>query len=466
MRIHRLPLFAVALSPLIISGCVTNNRVTLDRQTYKEIDKASLKAPCRSSLRICVTNAETHGFMGSVNAERTKDFRRVFSSAVQTAAPSPDVCDLAIRFTETTTDSIDVYAPAPPPAGDFIARFEVGNANLTMKALCRALAPGGLLADRMPEILRASAAAVEKSKVAAAEAAPAPAATPAVAPQGLSAADIARIAKAVRAPETPRPAPAAQAETSTPDFTSPERPDDLAVIVGIESYSNIPAKAAYAERDAVAFKAYARALGVPERNIVLLTGSKAVRSALTRNIEGWLPRVVKPDSRVYFYFSGHGAPDAKTGQAYLVPWDGDPDFLDATAYPLPLLYRKLGELPAKQVFVAMDSCFSGAGGRSVLASGARPLLNRIETGAVTGRVTALTASAATEISGSLDEKGHGAFTYFLLEGLNGAAKDAQGRVTAKSLHDYLTPRVEDEARRLNRDQTPQLLGADPGLVLR
>lgn len=265
----------------------------------------------------------------------------------------------------------------------------------------------------------------------------------------------------VRAPSpqaSPEPAAALPAPLS-PRFSSPERLDDLAVIVGIESYSDIASKAPYAERDADAFKAHVRALGVPERNVVLLKGSKAVRSALTKNVEGWLPRMVKPDSRVYFYFSGHGAPDVKTGQAYLVPWDGDPNFLETTAYPVAQLYKKLGELPAKQVLVAMDSCFSGAGGRSVLATGVRPLVGRIDTGAVPARITVLAASAANEVSGSLDDKGHGAFTYFLLEGMNA------GKTTPKDLNDYLTPRVQDEARRLNRDQTPQLQG-DGGWPLR
>ncbi len=282
-------------------------------------------------------------------------------------------------------------------------------------------------------------------------------ATAASAPaSGLSASDIERIAKAVQgsAPAAPTPTPAASFPASpAPRFAAAERPDDLAIIVGIESYSDIASKASYAERDADAFKAHVRALGVPERNIVLLKGSKAVRSALTKNVEGWLPRMAKADSRVYFYFSGHGAPDVKTGQAYLVPWDGDPNFLESTAYPVAQLYKKLGELPAKQVLVAMDSCFSGAGGRSVLASGARPLVGKIDTGTVPAKITVLAASGASEISGSLDDKGHGAFTYFLLEGLNA------GKATAKALNEYLTPRVQDEARRLNRDQTPQLQGS-------
>ncbi|MDD5302629.1 MAG: caspase family protein [Elusimicrobia bacterium] len=280
-------------------------------------------------------------------------------------------------------------------------------------------------------------------------------AAPAAASSGLSAADIERIAKAVQvsAPASPASAPAASFPASpAPRFTAAERPDDLAIIVGIESYSDIASKASYAERDADAFKAYVRALGVPERNIVLLKGSKAGKASFVKNLESWLPRMVKPDSRVYFYFSGHGAPDVKTGQAYLVPWDGDPNFLEDTAYPVAKLYKRLGELPAKQVLVAMDSCFSGAGGRSVLASGARPLVGRIDTGAVPAKITVLAASGANEISGSLDDKGHGAFTYFLLEGLNA------GKTTPKALNEYLTPRVQDEARRLNRDQTPQLQG--------
>jgi uncharacterized caspase-like protein len=135
-----------------------------------------------------------------------------------------------------------------------------------------------------------------------------------------------------------------------------------------------------------------------------------------------------------------------------VPWDGDPNFLETTAYPVAELYKRLGELPVKRVFVAIDSCFSGAGGRSVLASGARPLVVSVETGPAPAALTVLAASGANEISGSLDDKGHGAFTYFLLQGL------AAGKTTARELADYLTPRVQDEARRLNRDQTPQLQG--------
>ncbi|MBI5242894.1 MAG: hypothetical protein HY922_04315 [Elusimicrobia bacterium] len=82
------------------------------------------------------------------------------------------------------------------------------------------------------------------------------------------------------------------------------------------------------------------------------------------------------------------------------------------------------------------------------------------------KVAALSASLANEISGTDDEQGHGLFTYYLLKGLNGEAAGPGGEVTLKGLHEYLQPRVQDEARRSNRMQTPQLQGASDDFRLR
>ncbi len=251
-----------------------------------------------------------------------------------------------------------------------------------------------------------------------------------------------------------------------PNFKIPETADDFAVIVGIEKYADLP-DATYAERDATAARNFIRALGVPDRNIVLLIGNRATKTSMEKTIEGWLPNNVSAKSRVFFYYSGHGAPDTKTGDAYLVPLDGDPQYLAQTGYPLKRLYSKLGQLKAKSVLVALDSCFSGAGGRSVLAKGTRPLVGKVDMAVeAQGKISVISASAGDQISGSNDAAGYGLFTYNLLQGLNGAAKDAQGQVTLNSLYDYLKPRVQDEARRANRDQTPQLQGGGENLILR
>ena len=135
--------------------------------------------------------------------------------------------------------------------------------------------------------------------------------------------------------------PQITSDVDKPKFQMPEDPNLFALVVGIEKYSSIP-EAPYAERDAVAVRDHLLAMGYPQRNIILLTGDKATKTGLTKNLETWLPRNTTEDSSVFFYYSGHGAPDVKNGQAYLVPWDGDPQFLEFTAYPIKRLYEKLG----------------------------------------------------------------------------------------------------------------------------
>ncbi|MCA9527152.1 MAG: caspase family protein, partial [Myxococcales bacterium] len=165
---------------------------------------------------------------------------------------------------------------------------------------------------------------------------------------------------------------------------------------------------------------------------------------------------------VYVYFSGHGAPDTETGDAYLVPYDANPAYIKTGGLPLADLQRTLGALKGQQVYLFLDACFSGQGDRSVLAQGTRPLVPVKALGVPTGLVT-LAASAATETTGTHAGSGHGLFTYHLLAGLGGAA-DANGDhdVSLAELRDHLVEAVRVEARRQNRDQTPSV-AVPPGV---
>jgi len=132
----------------------------------------------------------------------------------------------------------------------------------------------------------------------------------------------------------------------------------------------------------------------------------ATYTDLAKYFEKWLPNNVEVGSSVFIYFSGHGAPDPKTGGAYLVPYDGDPSFIIETGYSLKRMYNALGKLPAKEIIVALDSCFSGAGGRSVIAKGVRPLVMNLQDSMVPpNNMTVLSASSGEQISSTYDEKG-------------------------------------------------------------
>lgn len=257
------------------------------------------------------------------------------------------------------------------------------------------------------------------------------------------------------APPAPAPAASFRSDVEVPSFRLPEDETKFAVVVGVEDYQTVP-KAQYAARDARAMKAHLQAAGYPERNIVFLVDQQAGRSALDKYLDAWLPRNTDERSTVFFYFSGHGAPDPEKGEAYLMPWDADSKFTESTGYPVKRLYARLNALKARRVLVAMDACFSGSGPRSVIGKGLRPLVAKIDDGgSAAGRVAALTASASDEMTGSDEASGHGLFTYHLLRSLNARS----GKATLKELFDSLSPKVRDAARRDNRDQTPQLIGS-------
>jgi len=243
-----------------------------------------------------------------------------------------------------------------------------------------------------------------------------------------------------------------QSDIDKPSFTSSDKlmsDNDLAVIIGIEGYKSLP-KSDYSFDDAKLVKEYVKALGIKERNIEFLTDDNATKSAFEKSFEAWLKNKAKPDSRVFVYYSGHGAPDTQTGEAYLVPYDGDLNYLNVTGYSLKRLYDNLGRLQVKEVVVVLDSCFSGAGGRSVLAQGARPLVMMTTSTVLPSNIAVISATQGTQISTSSIEKGHGVFTYYFLK----AIKD--GKKTIAGIYEYIKPLVEDEAKQINVQQSPSV----------
>lgn len=234
-----------------------------------------------------------------------------------------------------------------------------------------------------------------------------------------------------------------------PDFATPQRNNAFAVIIGIEKYQSLPSSD-YSQSDAGLVKDYLKAMGFPERNIVLMINEKATKSGIEKSLEAWLPNRVKQDSIVFVYFSGHGAPEPASGDAYIVPYDGDPNYLPFTGYPLKRLYEKLGKLPAGEVMVVLDSCFSGAGGRSVLAQGARPLVMTPTTSSLATNMVVLSATQGSQISTSSPGKGHGIFTYYFLKAIK------EGKKSMTDIYEYLSPQVEDEAKILNVEQHPSI----------
>lgn len=251
----------------------------------------------------------------------------------------------------------------------------------------------------------------------------------------------------------PPPAPKARQASdieALPASSARQDAKAYALVIGIERYrENLPAADFAAEDAKLAAEYFKRVLGVPEENLALLVDDRAAKGDFEKYFERWLPNRVEKGGKVYVYYSGHGAPNPRTGDAYMVPFDADPTYIDQTGYSIKRMYEQLAKLPVSKATVVMDSCFSGAGGRSVIARGARPLVS-VAANDVPPHLTVISASASDQISNSYQEKGHGLFTYFFLKGLKSKGDDLRG------VFDYLKPEVSRLARRqYNADQDPQ-----------
>ena len=467
----------VSALAIALSGCMPQQGIRQDPfagltapsapSPYRHLTLAVIPSKNTKELIAHSKKLETPGpFTGRYRAFHLDEIVAVLQKDFGSVARVEDITDPRAATTDLVA-VIDAYAFYPSSIfgnvkldvrADFVkSSIAVASLRVGSDLQVRANSPGGMGVTRMNAAVEAAEREIrgkfEEALLASAElkqfaAARGPQAAPALPAVGQAEAPI-------------------LSDVDRPTFRLKEKPADFAMVVGIEKYSNDLPAALFAERDARAVKEHLLALGYPERNIKFLIGDRASRANLEAYLEDWLPRNVTEDSRVFFYFSGHGAPNPESGQAYLVPWDGNPNFLEKTAYPVKKLYAGLNGLKARQVVVALDSCFSGAGGRSVLAEGVRPLVAKVDASVSTGgKIVLFAAASAQGVTSSLKEQGHGIFTYFFLKGLGGAAKDPSGAVTPRGLYDFLKPKVQDSASRQNRDQTPVLEGAMDGEIAR
>ena len=236
-------------------------------------------------------------------------------------------------------------------------------------------------------------------------------------------------------------------------------PNAVALIVGIEAYSSLP-PAQYADLDANHFYDYAyQALGVPTSKIKLLTDAQAGRIDLLKVKRSWMKaEVVGGKSDVYIFFAGHGLASADGAKTYLLPADGNRDFLDETSILRDDLIASAKG--ARTITLFLDTCYSGGTrGTEVLLAGARPIAIVPDEGGLPPNVTLLAAATGAQLSSTYDAAHHGLFSYWLMKGLEGEADTNRDRkITTGELHDYVSKRVGPIAQRRNRQQDPQLIG--------
>jgi hypothetical protein len=242
--------------------------------------------------------------------------------------------------------------------------------------------------------------------------------------------------------------------------------DSVAVIIGNQNYryaQSFPVE--YAINDAKAIREYLiRFLHFEERNIIYEeNATKGVLEAIFRPDGRLMGRVIPDRSNVFVFYSGHGVPDVVAAQPYLLPADTLPDS-PQDGYALEALYASLDGVKQKigadrQVIVMIDACFTGETGRgkNILRNSAPGFAPALPVNG--GKLIKLVATTGTHAANWDDNLKLGLFTSRFLMGVAGLAKPDRGVIPWGNLRSYVRSTVEGDARRLGREQKPEIMEA-------
>lgn len=224
----------------------------------------------------------------------------------------------------------------------------------------------------------------------------------------------------------------------------------FAIIIANEKY-DMAADVEHATNDGLAFKEYCiKTLGIPGNQVKYssnLTYGK-MKKAINDGLE--LAGSLADEATLLFYYAGHGIPDNKTKDAFIMPVDADGTDTDV-CLSLNELYDKINSKNLKHSVVFLDACFSGAQRDGDMIVAARGVKLRPKETVVQGSTIVFSATSGEEAAFSHKQEKHGLFTYFLLSKL----KETKGNVKLGDLADYLLQKVPFESRSINNmPQTP------------
>ena len=146
----------------------------------------------------------------------------------------------------------------------------------------------------------------------------------------------------------------------------------------------------------------------------------------------------KRDDVFILFLAGHGITYDKDGNYYFLPVDfrytGD-EAIRKQGVSKDDLMKNLTYIQAMKSLLLLDTCNSGSFAEAVASRNIveKTAINRLSR--ATGRSTIVASSrdqAALE-----GYEGHGVFTYTILQGMGGAAKDREGKVTVSGLATYI-----------------------------
>jgi uncharacterized caspase-like protein len=219
----------------------------------------------------------------------------------------------------------------------------------------------------------------------------------------------------------------------------------FALVVGISKYQRLPQDLwlQYPDADAKALSRHfssARGGAVPADQMLVLTNEQATTAAIREAFQTFLKTRPGKNDTVYIMIAGHGTVD--NSGAYILTYDSDTENLVGTALPMAELHSVVEQalLKVGHVILLADVCRAA----TIAGQKTTALSDAVARVSAPGELLGLMAARPREVSyeGPDFGTGHGAFTWSVLKGLEGAAdSDHDGFVTAGELIDFVSTDV-------------------------
>lgn len=162
-----------------------------------------------------------------------------------------------------------------------------------------------------------------------------------------------------------------------------------------------------------------------------------IRSALRGLVQD-----AEEDDLLFVHFSGHGA--LWQGKPFLLPHDARRADLDETALPLTEVEQILRSGKAQRIVMTLDACHVGASFTREVKDYEEFVRQVYD---LARGYVVLAASTAEQFALEDKEKEHGAFTYYLLEALQGSARRADNPfITVDDVRHYVLYKLRSNAR--------------------
>jgi len=245
--------------------------------------------------------------------------------------------------------------------------------------------------------------------------------------------------------------PISELEKDIP-YSAKQATNTFALIIANEDYKKV-SSVPFAKSDGSVVRQYMiRSLGIPEKNIAYVENATLNDMRYEINRLNEISQAYAGEASFIVYYCGHGIPDEKTQNGYLLPIDGYGTDV-SSAYAIDDFYEAIGNLEAKQNIVVMDACFSGANKSGEMLVSSRGIAIKAKSGKPKGNLIAISACQGDETAYPYKEKGHGLLTYFFLKKI----QETRGNLTLGELGNYIIENVSRTAIVVNgKSQTPSI----------